>query len=120
MPWYIYYALKQLFPSKKVISYFSMISIIGVALGVSVLIIVQSVMNGFGENIRRHLAKTHGDILIYSSEGMLQDWGVYLMNSPVTHQSNRLALYRKHSDGSKRRGYGFPFYSRNEHSEQCF
>ena len=31
------------------------------------------------------------------------------MNSPVTHQSNRLALYRKHSDGSKRRGYGFPF-----------
>ena len=76
MPWYIYYALKQLFPSKKVISYFSMISIIGVALGVSVLIIVQSVMNGFGDNIRRHLAKTHGDILIYSDEGMLQDWGV--------------------------------------------
>jgi lipoprotein-releasing system permease protein len=52
-----------------------MISIIGVALGVSVLIIVQSVMNGFGENIRSHLAKTHGDIVIYSSEGMLQDWG---------------------------------------------
>ena len=75
MPWYLYYALKQLFPSKKVISYFSMISIIGVALGVSVLIIVQSVMNGFGENIRRHLAKTHGDIIIYSSEGLLQDWG---------------------------------------------
>lgn len=75
MPWYIYYALKQIFPSKRVISYFSMISIIGVALGVSVLIIVQSVMNGFGENIRRHLAKTHGDIIIYSSEGMLQDWG---------------------------------------------
>lgn len=75
MPWYIYYALKQLFPSKKVISYFSMLSIIGVALGVSVLIIVQSVMNGFGENIRRHLAKTHGDIIIYSSEGLLEDWG---------------------------------------------
>jgi lipoprotein-releasing system permease protein len=75
VPWFIYYALKQLFPSKKVISYFSLISIIGVALGVSVLIIVQSVMNGFGENIRRHLAKTNGDILIYSSEGMLQDWG---------------------------------------------
>ena len=75
MSWYLYYALKQLFPSKKVISYFSMISIIGVALGVSVLIIVQSVMNGFGENIRRHLAKTHGDIIIYSSEGLLQDWG---------------------------------------------
>tara|TARA_A100001015_G_scaffold220561_1_gene248205 strand:+ start:4522 stop:5781 length:1260 start_codon:yes stop_codon:yes gene_type:complete len=75
VPWYLYYALKQLFPSKKVISYFSMISIIGVALGVSVLIIVQSVMNGFGENIRRHLAKTHGDIIIYSSEGLLQDWG---------------------------------------------
>lgn len=75
MPWYIYYALKQLFPSKRIISYFSMISIIGVALGVSVLIIVQSVMNGFGENIRSHLAKTHGDIVIYSSEGMLQDWG---------------------------------------------
>jgi len=75
VPWYIYYAIKQLFPSKKVISYFSMISIIGVALGVSVLIIVQSVMNGFGENIRKHLAKTNGDILIYSSDGMLTEWG---------------------------------------------
>ena len=52
-----------------------MLSIVGVALGVSVLIIVQSVMNGFGENIRKHLAKTHGDIIIYSSQGMLQDWG---------------------------------------------
>ena len=52
-------------------------SIIGVMLGVCVLIIVQSVMNGFGENIRKRLTETEGDIRIRSAE-IIHDWEAQL------------------------------------------
>lgn len=73
MPWYLYHALKQLFPSGRFASFFSLMSILGVMLGVCVLIIVQSVMNGFGEGIRERLVKTQGDIRIRSNE-VIYDW----------------------------------------------
>lgn len=77
MPWYIYHALKQLFPSGRFFSFFSLMSIMGVMLGVCVLIIVQSVMNGFGEGIRQRLTETQGDIRIRSNE-VIYDWGEVL------------------------------------------
>jgi len=73
MPWFLYHALKQLFPSGRFFSFFSMMSIIGVTLGVWVLVIVQSVMNGFGEGIRTRLVETQGDIRIRSNE-VIYDW----------------------------------------------
>jgi lipoprotein-releasing system permease protein len=73
MPWYLYHALKQLFPSGRFFSFFSLMSIIGVMLGVCVLVIVQSVMNGFGEGIRQRLTETQGDIRIRSNE-VIYDW----------------------------------------------
>ncbi len=73
MPWYLYHALKQLFPSGRFFSFFSLMSIMGVMLGVCVLIIVQSVMNGFGEGIRQRLVETQGDIRIRSNE-VIYDW----------------------------------------------
>ncbi|MFP4156155.1 MAG: ABC transporter permease [Opitutales bacterium] len=73
MPWYLYHALKQLFPSGRFFSFFSLMSIVGVMLGVCVLIIVQSVMNGFGEGIRQRLVETEGDIRIRSGE-VIEDW----------------------------------------------
>lgn len=73
MTWYLYHALKQLFPSGRFFSFFSLMSITGVMLGVCVLIIVQSVMNGFGEGIRQRLTETQGDIRIRSSE-IIYNW----------------------------------------------
>ncbi|MGC6425148.1 MAG: ABC transporter permease [Lentimonas sp.] len=73
MPWFLYHALKQLFPSGRFLSFFSLVSIMGVMLGVCVLIIVQSVMNGFGEGIRKRLVETEGDIRIRSNE-VVYDW----------------------------------------------
>jgi lipoprotein-releasing system permease protein len=64
MPWYFYLALKQLFPTGRVCSFFALVSIVGVMLGVMVLIIVQSVMNGFGHEIRKTIVETGGDIRI--------------------------------------------------------
>lgn len=73
MPWYLYHAFKQLFPSGRFFSFFSLMSILGVMLGVCVLIIVQSVMNGFGEGIRQRLTETQGDIRIRSAD-VVYDW----------------------------------------------
>jgi len=42
-------------------------------LGVCVLVIVQSVMNGFGEGIRQRLVETQGDIRIRSND-IIYDW----------------------------------------------
>ncbi len=48
MPWFLYLALKQLFPTGRRFPFFTAISVTGVALGVAVLVIVTSVMGGFG------------------------------------------------------------------------
>ncbi len=73
MPWYFHAARKQIFPSGRVISFFALVSIVGVALGVGVLLIVQSVMNGFVNDIRSSLANTNGDIRIFGN-GLIDDW----------------------------------------------
>jgi lipoprotein-releasing system permease protein len=63
MPWYLYLALKQLRPTgKKLGSFFFIMSVIGVALGVMVLIVVQSVMGGFGQEHRQRAIDVSGHI----------------------------------------------------------
>ena len=66
MPWYLYLAFKQLFPSGRRLSFFSLVSILGVMLGVWVLVVVQSVMNGFGAEISDKLIQTYGDVRVES------------------------------------------------------
>lgn len=73
MPWFIYIALKQLFPSQKGFSFFALVSIIGVSLGVAVLLGVQTIMNGFGHQIRESLLKVNGDLRIESNR-VIYDW----------------------------------------------
>ncbi len=63
MPWYFYLALKQLFPTRK-FPFFTAISVLGVALGVVVLLVVQSVMSGFQYGIRDMIIGTEGEIQI--------------------------------------------------------
>src|SRR5258708_31459085 len=64
MPWYLYLALKQLFPSGRRVAFFTVVSVLGVMLGVMLLIIVLSVMNGFGDEIRTKIVQTKGHIRI--------------------------------------------------------
>jgi lipoprotein-releasing system permease protein len=66
MPWPIYLALKQLFPTGRV-SFFTAISILGVALGVATLVVTNSVMGGFGYEIRRMIIDTQGEVQIRGS-----------------------------------------------------
>lgn len=63
MPWYLYLALKQLFPTgKRFGSFFFLMSVLGVALGVMVLVVVQSVMGGFGQVHRERMVETTGHV----------------------------------------------------------
>lgn len=66
MPWYVYLAFKQLFPTGKGFSFFALMAIIGVTLGVMVLVVVETVMNGFGKQIRDTIHNAGGDIQVRS------------------------------------------------------
>jgi lipoprotein-releasing system permease protein len=72
MPWYLYLALKQLFPTGRRFPFFTFISILGVALGVALLVVSTSVMGGFGHEIRRMIVDTQGDVQI-RDRGFIND-----------------------------------------------
>jgi len=72
MPWYLYLALKQLFPTGRRFPFFTAISILGVALGVAVLIIATSVMGGFGQKVREMTVDTQGDVQV-RAEGLIEN-----------------------------------------------
>lgn len=72
MPWYLYLALKQLFPTGRRFPFFTAISILGVALGVALLVVSTSVMGGFGHEIRRMIVETQGDVQI-RARGFISD-----------------------------------------------
>lgn len=71
MPWYLYLALKQLFPTGRRFPFFTVISVAGVALGVMLLIVSISVMGGFGHQIRKMIVDTQGDVQVRSAGLML-------------------------------------------------
>lgn len=56
------------------ISFISLTSMIGIALGVMVLITVLSVMNGFGEELRARILGVVSHITVSDERGRLSDW----------------------------------------------
>lgn len=73
MPWYLYLAFKQLFPTGRPASFFAFISITGVALGVMILIVFASVMNGLGDRIREKVSETFGHAHVFTG-GIIYDY----------------------------------------------
>lgn len=66
MPWYLYLALKQLFPTGRVFPFFTFMSGLGVAVGVALLVVTTSIMGGFGHGIRGMIVDTQGEIQVVS------------------------------------------------------
>lgn len=66
MPWPLYLALKQLFPSGRRFPFFTFMSCLGVAVGVALLHVATSIMGGFGHEIRRMIVDTQGEIQVVS------------------------------------------------------
>ena len=58
----------------QLVSFTALISIIGIALGITVLITVMSVMNGFDYEIRNHLLASAKHITILGHRHQLQSW----------------------------------------------
>lgn len=56
------------------ISFISLVSIIGIALGIAALITVLSVMNGFGKELRARILGVASHITVTGPEGRLTDW----------------------------------------------
>ena len=56
------------------ISFISLISMLGVALGVAALIVVLSVMNGFGNELRDRILGVVSHVTITGERGALDDW----------------------------------------------
>lgn len=73
--WPLYLAFKQLFPSGRKFPFFTAISLLGVALGVALLVIVTSVMGGFGHEIRQMIVDTEGEVQI-KARGLIDDSAV--------------------------------------------
>lgn len=70
MPLYIKIAIRYLFSLKsKALSFMAIVSILGVMLGVSALIITLAVMNGFMYGIKTKLLETAPQIMIVKAEG---------------------------------------------------
>lgn len=67
MPWSIYLALKQLFPPGKRFPAFALVSIIGVAIGVCSLLVVQTVMNGYAREHRENIQRMYGHLIVRDS-----------------------------------------------------
>jgi len=64
LPFELALALRYLRPKRTFVSVITLISIIGVTLGVAVLIIVMSVMTGFGEQLRERLLNFNAHIKV--------------------------------------------------------
>lgn len=78
LPWFIYLSLRQLLPAGQWRgSVFFLLAVLGVSLGVAVLVIVQSVMGGFGEVHRERIIDTSGHLEI--SEGGFPMSGGYAL-----------------------------------------
>jgi len=64
MPWPVYLALKQLFPSGRRVPFFTLISVLGVSLGVALMLVTMSVMGGFGHQIKKMIIDTQGEVQV--------------------------------------------------------
>jgi len=73
MPWYLFLALKQLFPTRRRFPFFTAISVLSVALGVALLILVLGVMGGFGAEIRRMIVDTQGEVQVRADSGFVSN-----------------------------------------------
>lgn len=84
MPWYFYLALKQLFPTGRKFPFFTAISVMGVSLGVMVLVVVTSVMGGFGYELRRMIVQMEGEIQVKAQTQPIMDVATTLKTVQAT------------------------------------
>ena len=73
MPFSFFLALRYLKPKRTFLSIITLISVLGVTLGVTVLILVISVMTGFDRELRQKVIEFDAHILV-TTEDIMRDW----------------------------------------------
>src|SRR5260370_4387752 len=73
LPFSLFLALRYLKPKRTFLSIITLISVLGVTLGVTVLILVISVMTGFDRELRQKIIDFDAHILV-KSEDVMRDW----------------------------------------------
>jgi lipoprotein-releasing system permease protein len=73
LPFSLFLALRYLKPKRTFLSIITLISVIGVMLGVTVLILVISVMTGFDRELRQKVMDFDAHILV-TTDDILRDW----------------------------------------------
>ena len=84
LPFSLFLALRYLKPKRTFVSIITLISVLGVTLGVTVLILVISVMTGFDRELRQKVMDFDAHILV-TTEDVLHDWRdltVKIRNTP--------------------------------------
>lgn len=74
LPFELFLALRYLRPKRTFVSVITLISILGVALGVAVLIIVISVMSGFDHDLREKILGFNAHITVTQADGTMHDY----------------------------------------------
>src|SRR4051812_19062157 len=72
-PFSLFFALRYLQPKRTFVSLISIISVLGVTLGIGVMILVISVMTGFDQELRRKVLGFEPHLLASGAE-MLEHW----------------------------------------------
>lgn len=73
LPFSLFLALRYLKPKRTFVSIITLISVLGVTLGVTVLILVISVMTGFDRELRQKVIDWDAHILV-TTQDVLNDW----------------------------------------------
>ena len=74
LPFELFLALRYLRPKRTFVSVITLISVIGVTLGVAVLIIVISVMSGFDKQLRDKILGFNAHLKIFKSDSTIADY----------------------------------------------
>ena len=73
-PFSLFLALRYLQPKRSFVSVITVISIVGVMLGIATLILVISVMTGFDHELRRKVLGFEAHVMVNDPGGVLREW----------------------------------------------
>lgn len=85
LPFELMLALRYLRPKRRLVSVITLISILGVMLGVAVLIIVIAVMSGFDRDLREKLAGYTAHLRIEPRDGLLTNYEQLMARVATNH-----------------------------------
>ena len=74
LPFSLYLALRYLQPKRTFVSVITVLSVLGVALGIMALVVVIAVMTGFDRELRSHLVGFEPHLRVASATGPLENW----------------------------------------------